>query len=84
MERGLAPRALRMPNSWVRSLTVMSMMLLTPTMPLSSVKMPMTQMEVVITPMAFCDWIYCLMRLPIHTAPVSSGSKRWSPASTRR
>ena len=53
MEAGLAPSALRMPNSWVRSRTVMSMMFDTPTMPLSNVKMPMTQMAVRRMPMAF-------------------------------
>ena len=46
MEAGLAPRAFRMPNSCVRSRTVISMMLLTPTMPLSRVKIPITQMAV--------------------------------------
>ena len=40
MLQGLAPIALRMPNSWVRSFTVMSMMFDTPTMPESSVKSP--------------------------------------------
>ena len=49
---GFAPKALRMPNSCVRSLTVISMMLLTPTMPLSSVKMPTTQMAVRKMPIA--------------------------------
>ena len=84
MERGLAPRALRMPISWVRSFTVMSMMLLTPTMPLSRVKMPITQMAVVRMPIACCDWMYWRMRLPIHTAPMSSGSNRWRWESMRR
>lgn len=37
IDTGLAPSALRMPNSEVRSVTVTSMMLLTPTMPASSV-----------------------------------------------
>ena len=40
IDHGVAPIALRIPNSWVRSFTVMSMMLETPTMPLSRVKMP--------------------------------------------
>ena len=40
MLHGFAPIALRMPNSRVRSLTVMSMMFDTPTMPLSNVKRP--------------------------------------------
>ena len=37
---GEAPMAFRMPNSWVRSFTAMSMMLETPTMPLTSVRRP--------------------------------------------
>ena len=37
IDTGLAPSALRMPNSEVRSVTVTSMMLLTPTMPASKV-----------------------------------------------
>ena len=44
---GLAPNALRIPNSRVRSFTVISMILLTPTMPLSKVNMPITQMAIV-------------------------------------
>ena len=43
IDTGLAPSALRMPNSEVRSVTVTSMMLLTPTMPASSVPRPMIQ-----------------------------------------
>ena len=46
MFQGVAPIALRMPNSWVRSFTVMSIMLLTPTMPLSKVSRPRIQKEV--------------------------------------
>lgn len=43
IDQGLAPMALRTPNSRVRSFTVMSIMLLTPTMPLSRVKSPIIQ-----------------------------------------
>ena len=44
-DRGFAPMARRMPISWVRSRTLTNMMLLTPTMPLSSVKMPMIHID---------------------------------------
>ena len=44
---GLAPKALRMPNSRVRSFTVISIMFETPTMPLIKVKIPITQIDVV-------------------------------------
>jgi len=52
MLRGFAPSALRMPNSWVRSRTVMSMMFEMPTTPLSSVSRPTTQRAVRRMPMA--------------------------------
>ncbi len=44
-ERGLAPMARRMPISWVRSRTLTNIMLLTPTMPLRRVKMPMIHID---------------------------------------
>ena len=50
IDEGLAPSALRMPNSKVRSCTVTSMMLLTPTMPASSVPRPMIQMKRLMPP----------------------------------
>ena len=49
---GEAPMAFRMPNSRVRSFTVMSMMLETPTMPLMSVSMPKIQRAVLSMPAA--------------------------------
>ena len=50
IDEGFAPRALRMPNSEVRSVTVTSMMLLTPTTPVSSVPSPMIQTKRLIPP----------------------------------
>ena len=47
MDAGVAPRALRMPISLVRSLTTIIMMLLTPTIPAMTVKMPMMAMNIV-------------------------------------
>ena len=75
MEKGFAPSALRMPNSRVRSLTVISMIFDTPTMPLSRVKIPITQMAVRNKPAMFCVCMYCVKRFHIHIAPSSSGSK---------
>ena len=46
IESGLAPSALRIPNSRVRSFTVISMILETPTIPLSNVKIPITQIAI--------------------------------------
>ena len=43
IDTGRAPSALRIPNSWVRSFTVMSIILLMPTTPLIKVRSPMTQ-----------------------------------------
>ena len=48
MFQGLAPMALRTPNSRVRSLTVISIMLLTPTIPLSRVRSPIIHNAVLI------------------------------------
>src|SRR5213075_3532651 len=45
MENGVAPSALRMPISLVRSFTVMIMMLLMPTMPAINVPRPTNQMN---------------------------------------
>ena len=66
MEKGFAPSALRMPNSRVRSLTVISMIFDTPTMPLSRVKIPITQMAVRSKPATFCVCMYCVKRFHIH------------------
>jgi hypothetical protein len=46
IEPGVAPSALRMPISSVRSCTEMIMMLLTPTMPANSVPLPTIQTKV--------------------------------------
>ena len=46
MDQGVAPRALRMPISLVRSFTAISMILLMPTMPAKIVPMPITQMKI--------------------------------------
>ena len=46
MSCGLAPMAFRIPNSRVRSFTVMSMMFDTPTIPLSRVNSPTTHRAV--------------------------------------
>ena len=74
IDTGFAPNALRMPNSCVRSRTVISMMLLTPTMPLNSVKMPITQMAMCRICVAVCCWRYCVKRFQIQMAPSSVGS----------
>ncbi len=77
MLNGVAPMALRMPNSRVRSRTEMSMMLLTPTMPLSSVRMPTTHSAVRMMrmPSSICN--DCVKRLKIHIASLSSGAASW-------
>lgn len=46
MDDGFAPSAFLIPNSCVLSLTVISMILLTPTIPLSRVKIPTTHIEI--------------------------------------
>ena len=84
MLHGVAPIALRMPNSWVRSLTVMSMMLLTPTMPLSRVKSPMIHRAVwmMFMPLAICR--LCVKRFHIQMALSSSGAAWWWVLTTAR
>ena len=74
MDIGLAPSALRMPNSCVRSFTVMSMMLLTPTIPLSKVKIPITQMAVRSRSLPVSCCRNCLNRFLIQMALRSSAS----------
>ena len=69
--------ALRMPNSRVRSLTVMSMMLLTPTTPLSSVSKPTTHSAVRSMPMPRAIWMLSMKRFHSHTALSSSGAALW-------
>ena len=74
MLEGLAPMALRMPNSRVRSFTEMSMMLLTPTMPESNVNRPTIHKAVrmMLMPVFIC--MFCVKRFHIHTALSSSGA----------
>ena len=74
IEIGLAPKALRMPNSRVRSFTVISMILLTPTIPLNKVKMPITQMEVRNRLLAVCCVRYWVKRFQTWIALRSSAS----------
>ena len=74
MLQGLAPMALRIPNSWVRSLTVISMMLLTPTTPLSSVNSPTIHKAVVRMLRPFCICMFWRARFHIHSALSSSGA----------
>ena len=76
-DRGEAPMALRMPNSRVRSFTVMSIMLLTPTMPESSVNRPITYSAMCIMRMPLFICKVCVKRFHIHTALSSSGAARW-------
>ena len=74
IDHGVAPMALRMPNSRVRSFTVMSMMLLTPTMPLSKVKMPTIHRAVrmMAVPVLICK--LSVKRFHIQTDSSSSGA----------
>ena len=74
---GLAPNALRIPNSRVRSFTVISMILLTPTMPLSKVNMPITQMAIVRMRIPFSCCRNWVKRFHIQIAPLSSAVNRW-------
>ena len=74
IDTGLAPSALRMPNSEVRSVTVTSMMLLTPTMPASKVPRPMIQTKRLMPPKTIIMLLYCSIVLRIHRALWSSGS----------
>ena len=57
----VAPRALRSPISWVRSLTATSMILMTPIAPRASVTMPTAPRNMFITskivPTIFDSWI---------------------------
>ena len=77
MALGVAPMALRMPNSRVRSFTVMSMMFDTPTMPESNVKMPIIHSAVRMMPMPVFICRFCVKRFHIHTDSSSSGAARW-------
>ena len=74
MAPGLAPMALRIPNSWVRSFTVMSMMLDTPTMPLIRVRRPRIHRAVRIIRVALFICIFCVYPLSTHRPRLSSGS----------
>ena len=67
IDEGRAPMALRMPNSRVRSFTVMSMILLTPTTPDSKVNKPIIHRAVCIIsmPVFICN---ACVNLPIGSA----------------
>jgi len=72
---GVAPKALRMPISRVRSFTTMSMMLLTPTMPAMSEPMPTNQRKAVI-PLKMLLMVPTFSTLLFtHSARSSVGSK---------
>ena len=77
MVHGLAPIALRMPNSWVRSFTVMSMMFETPTMPESNVNSPTTHSAVRMISMPLFICMADVKRFHIQMAPSSSGAASW-------
>ena len=62
MIRGRAPRARRTPISCVRSRTMTSMMLLTPTSPASSVPIPTIQVSVPIPPNSELNLLTCSPR----------------------
>ncbi len=74
MAPGVAPIDFRIPNSCVRSLTVISMMFDTPTIPPKSVSMPNIQsaLRMMLDPLFIC-W-FCVKRFQIHKAPSSSGA----------
>ena len=77
IDQGLAPMALRTPNSLVRSFTVMSMMLLTPTMPLSKVNKPTIHRAIWMMAM---PWFICMLsiyRFQSQMVRSSSGAARW-------
>ena len=80
MEAGPAPMALRMPNSRVRSRTVTSMMLLTPTMPAMSVLMPTIQINIIRPPRIRSNMRKSSPVFHMPRAPVSEGSKWWRRA----
>src|ERR1700683_1162352 len=77
MLRLVAPRALRNPISWVRSLTATSMMLMTPMAPSASVTMPTAPKNKFMTskmvPTIFEDW----MESHSSQAFSSLGSEHW-------
>ena len=77
IDEGRAPMALRMPNSRVRSFTVMSMILLTPTTPESKVNKPIIHRAVCIISMPVFICNACVKRFHIHSALLSVGSARW-------
>ena len=77
MAHGLAPIALRIPNSCVRSLTEISMMLETPTIPLNSVRIPMIQSAVLIIDIPLFISIFIVRIFHIPTALLSSGAALW-------
>ena len=77
MAHGLAPIALRIPNSCVRSLTEISMMLETPTIPLNSVRIPMIQSAVLIIDIPLFISMLIVRRFHIPTALLSSGAALW-------
>ena len=82
IDAGRAPRALRMPNSAVRSVTVTSMMLLTPTMPASSVPSPMIQTKRLMPPKTTIMLRTCSMVFQIQRA-LSSVASKWCSAAMR-
>ena len=77
IDHGLAPIALRMPNSWVRSFTVMSMMFDTPTIPLSRVNNPTIHKKVRMMPMPVLICMFCEKRFHNQMARSSSGAAWW-------
>ena len=77
VDHGVAPMAFLIPNSRVRSFTVISIMFDTPTMPLSSVNSPIIHSAVwmMVMPVSIC--MLCVKRFHIHIAPSSSGAAWW-------
>ena len=80
IERGFAPNALRIPISLVRSLTVILMILLTPTTPEINIAMPMTQIKMLIVLNILRVSNELIISLSIHTPRLSSGEKSWMAA----
>ena len=74
IDHGLAPMALRIPNSCVRSFTVISMMLDTPTMPDNKVKRPTIHRAVLMMSVAVLSCKSCVNRFHIHIEFSSSGA----------
>jgi hypothetical protein len=77
IDSGVAPMALRMPISRVRSATVIIMMLLTPMAPANMVRTPTTQVRPEMPRKRLLIFLNSFCRLKLPKACLSSGWMRW-------